>query len=112
MPAAYATATMRGQDSILSVFGPHAGSISALKAFTQGVLSMQPWTRDPLVHRKGWDEGAYRLGEHGGGATLCFGILWDNGNVVPHPPVVRALEIVKKALLAAGHKGEICFYVH
>jgi amidase len=68
---------------------------------------MQPWLKDPLVHRKGWDEGAYALSEHGGGKELCFGILWDNGNVVPHPPIIRGLEITKKALLAAGHKGEI-----
>jgi amidase len=97
---------MEGQDSIRSVFGPHARSIGALKAFMQGALSQQPWLKDPSVHRKGWDEGAYTLSEHGGGKGLCFAIMWDDGHVVPHPPIIRGLEMAKKALLAAGHKGE------
>ena len=26
--------------------------------------------------------------------------------MVPHPPIIRGLEMIKKALIAAGHKGE------
>ena len=97
---------MEGQDSILSVLGPQARSMGALKAFMQGVLSQKPWSKDPFVHRKGWDADAYTLSEHGGGKGLCFAIMWDDGHVVPHPPIIRGLEMTKKALLAAGHKGE------
>ena len=105
---------MEGQDSILSVFGPLAHSMGALKAFMQGVLSLKPWLKDPFVHRKGWDADAYALSEHGGGKGLCFAIMWDDGYVVPHPPIIRGLEIAKKALLAVGHKGEtlIVYFVY
>jgi len=33
-----------------------------------------------------------------------FAILWDDGVVAPHPPIVDALRKVKRALLAAGHE--------
>ncbi|KAF8065103.1 general amidase [Lyophyllum atratum] len=96
--------SLEGQDSLPSVLGPLSNSIGGLKAFIQGVLSQKTWLRDPLVIRKGWDEDEYRLAEHGRGKDLCFAILWNDGQVVPHPPVIRGLEMTKKALLAAGHK--------
>jgi amidase len=72
---------------------------------TQAVLGQKPWLKDPTVLRKSWDEDAYKLSEHGGGKELCFAIMWDDGVVVPHPPIIRGLESTKKALIAAGHKG-------
>ena len=36
---------------------------------------------------------------------MCFAVMWDNGVVRPHPPLVRAMEIAKRALEAAGHEG-------
>lgn len=52
-----------------------------------------------------WSEEAYQLRDHGGkGAKLCFAIMWDDGVVKPMPPYKRALEMTKKALLAAGHE--------
>lgn len=52
-----------------------------------------------------WCEDAYKLKDHGGeGAKLCFAIMWDDGCVKPVPPYKRALEMTKKALLAAGHE--------
>jgi hypothetical protein len=38
---------------------------------------------------------------------LCFGVLWDDGDVVPHPPVRRGLELTREILVRAGHKGEL-----
>ncbi|TFK29470.1 general amidase [Coprinopsis marcescibilis] len=95
--------SLEGQDSVLSVMGPIAPSISAIKLFMQSIMSKNPWLKDPLVIRKPWNEGEYHLAEHGHGRSLCFAILWDDGIVVPHPPVKRALEDVKSALIAAGH---------
>lgn len=97
---------MLGQDSVPSVFGPLSNSMSGIKAFMQAVISQQPWLKDPLAVRKKWDDEAYALSEHGRGKQLCFAIMWNDGLVVPHPPVIRALEMTKAALLAAGHKGE------
>ena len=35
---------------------------------------------------------------------LKFGIVWDDGVVQPHPPVMRALKTAVDALMSAGHK--------
>ena len=86
-----------------------SSSLSGLKAFVRAVLAGQPWRRDPRVVRKRWSAEEYALVDHGGGgrgACLCFAVMWDDGVVVPHPPVRRALEMVKRALLGAGHVGK------
>jgi amidase len=79
--------------------------MSGLKVFMKTVIAQKPWLKDPLAIRKKWDEDEYQLIEHGCGKHMCFGILWDDGNVIPHPPIIRALEITKKALITAGHRG-------
>jgi amidase len=83
-----------------------ANSLEACKVFAKAVLDGRPWERDPLCLRKPWDQGAYELRNHGGGRPLCFAIMWDNKVVKPHPPVVRALRMVKDALEKVGHKGQ------
>ena len=105
LPYAGGVNSMEGQDSLLSVLGPLSNSLNGIKTLVKAVSDAKPWLRDPLARRKKWDEEGYALAEHGGGQNLCFGILWDDGYVVPHPPVLRALEMTKAALLAAGHKG-------
>lgn len=107
IPYEGAANSMEGQDSILSVLGPLSRSISGVKAFTKAVIDSKPWTKDPLAVRKEWDEKAYRLRDHGDGTDLVFAILWDNGHMIPHPPVRRALELTKAALIADGHKGSL-----
>ncbi|KAG5636313.1 hypothetical protein H0H81_008427 [Sphagnurus paluster] len=104
VPYAGSVNSLEGQDSLPSVLGPLSNSIFGIKAFMQGVLSQRTWLRDPLVIRKHWDEEEYKLVEHGRGQSLCFAIIWDDGEVVPHPPIVRGLEETKRALEKAGHK--------
>ncbi|KAH7915795.1 general amidase [Hygrophoropsis aurantiaca] len=103
VPYSGALNSLEGQDSVLSVFGPMTRSVSGLKAFMRAVVHAKPWLKDPLAVRKKWDEEEYRLADHGHGEKLCFAIMWDDGVVVPHPPVRRGLETVKAALLKAGH---------
>ncbi|QRW09433.1 amidase [Ceratobasidium sp. AG-Ba] len=53
--------------------------------------------------RKVWDE--HQLVDHGGrGGKKCFGLMYDDGLVKPNPPVFRAMDMMKKALEAAGHE--------
>lgn len=104
IPYCGAVNSLEGQDSILSVFGPMTTSVSGLKAFIRAVVYAKPWLKDPLAIRKKWDEEEYMLVEHGNGNGLCFAIMWDDGVVVPHPPVTRALRKVKDVLEKAGHK--------
>ncbi|KAK0466411.1 general amidase [Desarmillaria tabescens] len=104
VPYAGCVNSMEGQDSIMSVLGPMSNSLSGLKHFMKAVIDARTWYRDALVIPKAWIEEEYKLVNHGNGKSLCFGILWDDGSVVPNPPIIRGLEMTKKALLAAGHK--------
>ncbi|KAG2366573.1 general amidase [Suillus spraguei] len=104
VPYCGARNSLEGQDSILSVFGPMTSSIGGLKVFMKAVINSKPWLKDPLAVRKKWDEDEYDLVDHGSGKDLCFAIMWDDGVVVPHPPIKRSLEITKAALQKAGHK--------
>ncbi|KAH9027227.1 general amidase [Lactarius pseudohatsudake] len=95
--------SLEGQDSLPSVLGPISIDLGGIKLFMQAVIGQMPWLKDPLSMRKHWDGDGYRLVEHGGGKKLTFGILWNDGLVVPHPPIIRALEMTRVVLIAAGH---------
>ncbi len=101
--------SLEGQDSLPSVLGPLSTDLCGIKLFMQAVIGQKPWLKDPLSPRKQWNEDGYRLIEHGSGKKLTFGILWNDGLVVPQPPVIRALEMTKEAVIAAGHDGKTWF---
>ncbi|KAI0641096.1 general amidase [Trametes meyenii] len=103
LPYCNAVNSQIGQESVLSVLGPMTNSIEGVKAFTKAIIDAKPWRKDPLSVRKEWSDREYALGDHGNGGTMCFAIMWDNSVIKPHPPIVRAMEITKKALEAAGH---------
>lgn len=97
--------SLEGQESAPSVLGPMAPTLSALKLFMTAIIGAEPWRRDPLVIRKRWSEDDYHLREHGEGkGSLCFGMIWHDDYAMPHPPVLRALEETKQALIRAGRK--------
>ena len=100
--------SMDGQNSILSVVGPLATSVGALRLVMQALLSQQPWLHDPLVAEIPWrheqEQAVFDLVKSGGGGQLSFGVLRHDGLVQPHPPVRRALDIVVKTVEKLGHK--------
>ncbi|GAA5881154.1 hypothetical protein JCM1840_001623 [Sporobolomyces johnsonii] len=97
--------SLEGFEAVPSVLGPLSTSLDGLKTFFKAVIDAEPWRADPLALHMPWNESAYQLVEHGGGKEpLCFGLMWDNGEVKPNPPYYRAMEMLKKALLAKGHK--------
>ncbi|PPQ91994.1 hypothetical protein CVT25_004650 [Psilocybe cyanescens] len=105
VPYAGCVNSMEGQDSVPSVLGPLTTSLEGAKRFMKAVVGQTPWLKDPLVVRKPWSEDEYHLSDHGGdGKSLVFGILWHDEVVLPHPPVIRALEHTKQALIDAGHQ--------
>lgn len=106
VPYSGAVNTLEGIDTIPSVLGPLSNSLSGVKAFLKAVVGCEPWKLDPLCVRKKWDEDAYRLADRGNGKQLCFAIMADDGNAIPHPPIQRALKMAEAALVTAGHKGE------
>ncbi|KAJ4485909.1 general amidase [Lentinula aciculospora] len=104
VPYAGCVNSLEGQDSVPSVLGPLSNDLSGIKTFMKTVVDAKPWLKDPLAVRKRWSDDEYNLADHGNGKSLCFAIMWDDGMIVPHPPIIRGLEIVKNALLDAGHK--------
>lgn len=67
----------------------------------------EPWKHDPdvlPVSRWRHFEG---VGPVVNKRPLSFGIMEDDGVVMPHPPITRAVRMVKEALEAKGHKVNI-----
>lgn len=100
--------SMDGQNSILSVVGPLATSVGALKLVIKGILSKDPWLHDPLVAEIPWrdehEQAVFDIAKAGSGGQLCFGIMRDDGIIHPQPPVKRAIDIVVKTIERLGHK--------
>ena len=97
--------SMDGQNTILSVVGPLSSSIRGLRLAITAILSQQPWLSDPMVHEVPWrDEKETQTRQQLVSGKSCFGINWEEGDVVPHPPVTRALGIVSRTLEGLGHK--------
>ncbi|KAK5659687.1 hypothetical protein OQA88_897 [Cercophora sp. LCS_1] len=64
-------------------------------------FSTEPWLTDPGVLPIPWREGGENAVREEDG--LSFGFMDFDGVVMPHPPIRRALNIVKTALQAEGH---------
>ncbi|KAI0374200.1 general amidase [Pilatotrama ljubarskyi] len=104
MPSYGIVNSLDGQESIATALGPLTTSLSGVTAFFQAILGLEPWRYCPATIPKPWSQDDFMLRTRDGGRQLCFGIMWDEGSVKPHPPIHRALTITKNALEAAGHK--------
>ena len=105
MPTYGIVNSLDGQESVASALGPLSTSLSGVTTFVRSILQAEPWRYCPNTFAKPWSQSDYELKSRGDGKKLCLGIMWDEGTVKPLPPVLRALEIAKKALEAAGHSG-------
>lgn len=106
VPLYGAVNSLDGQETIHSIAGPLSSSLSGIKLFVKTILEGKPWRLDPNTMYKPWDDDAYALKYHDYGKKLCFGVMWDDGNYKPHPPIIRALQLTKAALEKAGHQGQ------
>lgn len=104
--------TNPGQDTYRSSLGFMGTSIDALEIVFKSVLGTEPWVRDPAVlpipfRKEMMDSYLSRADSKGnaksGEMPLKMGILWSDGMVGPHPPVLRGLRVVAEALKKAGH---------
>jgi amidase len=75
-------------------------SIESLRYALEALLSSEPWSTDPGVLPIPWRAPV----EIDSGTKLSFGFMDFDGVVRPHPPIMRALEMIKKALQASGHE--------
>ncbi|KAH6862570.1 acetamidase [Alternaria alternata] len=105
MPYANMANSMEGQETIHSVVGPIAHSASDLRLFLTSVLREEPWNYDSKVIPLPWRynlEDALKAKLNSSGLTI--GYYTCDGNVLPHPPVLRGIERVMDVLERSQHK--------
>ncbi|EPQ60254.1 acetamidase [Gloeophyllum trabeum ATCC 11539] len=91
-----------GMEAIIGVLGPLARSARDLALFCRTMLQYEPWLIEPPLLEIPWKQTVVDGADIP--QRLCFAILWDDGVVKPHPPILDALQRTKRALLAAGHE--------
>lgn len=96
--------SMEGQETVHSVCGPITHSMQDMKLFVTSVLAEEPWKYDSKVVPMPWrqaEEDAIKSKLASGGLTL--GYFNCDGNVLPHPPILRGMEKVVSTMKNAGH---------
>jgi Asp-tRNA(Asn)/Glu-tRNA(Gln) amidotransferase A subunit family amidase len=96
-----------GQPIIHSVVGIMSHSLEDIRLMFEALLTTEPWKYDSNMLPISWRTETATCEERS--APLCFGILMDDGEVIPHPPISRALRIVQAALESEGHSVRQCF---
>ena len=88
--------TMGGQEQIVPVLGPLSTSLEGVKLFMKTVINGKPWLNEPSLVPFPWRDQKSYLTEPSG-KRVKVGVMWHDGVVKPHPPVMRALqEVVDK----------------
>ncbi|KAF4960045.1 hypothetical protein FSARC_10576 [Fusarium sarcochroum] len=87
---------------INAVSGPLSRSLDGLRVYLKGVLALEPWNMDATCLKLPWNQEEYSFWRNPG-QRLCFGIIYTDGIVTPHPPIQRAMRETVNQLEAAGH---------
>jgi amidase len=74
-----------------------AKTVEDLELYCSSVIEGQPWLYDPRCIEIPWREPIVPT-------KLKLGVMWNDGVVIPTPPVTRALETAVAALKAEGHE--------
>jgi len=104
LPYARMANSMEGQETVHSVCGPLTHSVADMRLFVQSVLAEEPWKYDSKVIPLPWRGVEAELANAkiaSGGLTL--GYYNCDGNVLPHPPILRGIETVVSTMTKAGH---------
>lgn len=96
-PTYGARSGLPGLESVNSVNGPICSSLDTLLFYCKAVVDKEPWLYDPKIVELPWK--SVELPK-----KLCFAILDDDKWVRPTPPILRGVELTKKALVEAGHE--------
>lgn len=96
-------APMLGSEHIVPVVGPLSTSIQGLRTFCRTIIDAKPWLTHPNLIPIPWREEPMLESTSLGLKKLKIGVIWDDGIVKPHPPVLRALhEVVEKLMGLQG----------
>lgn len=88
---------MGGAEHILGVIGPLSTSIAGIRLFLKTLIDAEPWLVEPSLIPLPWRD-LSAVPER----KLRVGVMWDDGVVKPHPPVVRALRELVEQLKGVG----------
>ncbi|KAL1614147.1 hypothetical protein SLS54_010003 [Diplodia seriata] len=104
LPNAGGVGTMKGQEQVVPVIGPLSTSLEGVKVFAKTLVDAKPWLRQADLVPMRWRDDEEWLPRDGEGKRrLKVGVMWDDGVVRPHPPVLRAMkELVDKLKVAEG----------
>ena len=91
LPMRGMSAAMLGAESILPILGPMCASARDIQMFMGSALATKPWETDPSVVPVPWRNPTLRK-------KIKVAVMWDDGVVVPHPPITRGLKIVVAAM--------------
>lgn len=104
LPYAKMANSMEGQETVHSVCGPLTHSVPDMRLFVTSVLNEEPWKYDSKVVPMPWRQAeadVIKSKLNSGGLTI--GYFNCDGNVLPHPPILRGVETVVSTLKEAGH---------
>ncbi|PMD62637.1 amidase [Hyaloscypha bicolor E] len=96
--------SMEGQETVHSVCGPLTHSVKDMRLFVTSVLAEEPWKYDSKVIPMPWRQAeADIIKTKLGSGGLTLGYYNCDGNVLPHPPILRGVETVVSTMKKAGH---------
>ncbi|KAL4811467.1 amidase signature domain-containing protein [Aspergillus unguis] len=96
--------TGKGQEVMPTVVGIMGHSVDSLRLIFKSLLGLEPWLYDPYTLPIPWRPELEYNPLRELGYKPAFGFLTNDGVITPHPPISRALEIVKEALQIKGHQ--------
>ncbi|GME52611.1 putative general amidase GmdA [Neofusicoccum parvum] len=110
LPASGMATSLPGLPVAQSVIGPMATSLDVLTSATKWIINEHCWRDEFEALDLPWNEPAYqatrarkcRPGARDG--KLVFALMLSDGDVRPHPPVLRALRMVAAALRQRGYE--------
>ncbi|KAJ7060508.1 amidase signature domain-containing protein, partial [Mycena amicta] len=97
LPKGSGCVPMPGADSILSAYGPLCRSLRDMELFFSVILSTKPWLKSPDLVPIPWALPATPPWS-GTNGRLRVGVMWNDGVVLPQPPIRRALKAMVEAL--------------
>ncbi|KAB8337251.1 hypothetical protein FH972_021553 [Carpinus fangiana] len=101
LPLGGLSASMEGAEHIMPVIGPMSTSLAGIDIFMHAALAKKPWLRSPSLVPLPWTPPATLASTPG--KPIKVGVLWDDGIVKPHLPILRALQETVAKLQTAGN---------
>ncbi|KAF2277839.1 acetamidase-like protein [Westerdykella ornata] len=88
---------LAGQEAVASVNGPMARTFEDIVFYSKTIVDAKPWLVDPKCVPIPWRTVEPKQ-------KLKIAVLWNDGVVVPTPPVMRAMKETVEKLRSAGHE--------